>query len=309
MTAPSVRVGSRIVGPGHPVFVIAEIGINHNGCVETAKRLIDGAVLAGADAVKFQKRTPDLCVPRDQRGKVRDTPWGRMTYLDYKHRIEFGHDDYVEIDRYCGERGILWFASCWDEASVAFVERFQPPCYKLASASLTDTRLLEAMRSTGRPIMLSTGMSTMNQIRHAMSPLRDHEVLLAHCTSSYPCPPEEQNLLMIRALRDRFPAVPVGYSGHELDLAPTWAAVALGATFIERHVTLDRSMWGSDQAASIEVGELIQLVNVVRRLERSLGDGVKRVYESELDSLQRLRRVNGLSPADHGSAEVALQAS
>ncbi|MES1166099.1 MAG: N-acetylneuraminate synthase family protein [Verrucomicrobiota bacterium] len=286
-----VRIGDKWVGAGSPVFVIAEIGINHNGSLDIAKRLIDGAVLAGADAVKFQKRTPERCVPRDQWDIERDTPWGRMTYIEYRRRIEFGPREYAEIDRHCRERGILWFASCWDEESVDFMESFQPPCYKVASASLTDLPLLKKKRATGRPLIISTGMSTVEEIEQAVEALGRENLLIAHATSSYPCPPEHLNLNMIGTLQRLYPECPIGYSGHEVGLAPTWAAVTLGATFVERHITLDRAMWGTDQAGSVEIGGLLRLVANIRDIERSLGDGVKRIYEGEIAARKKLRRV------------------
>jgi N-acetylneuraminate synthase len=286
-----VKIGDKWIGAGSPVFVIAEIGINHNGSLDVAKRLIDGAVLAGADAVKFQKRTPEKCVPRDQWNVERDTPWGRLTYIDYRRKMEFGPREYAEIDRHCRERRILWFASCWDEESVDFMESFQPPCYKVASASLTDTPLLKKMRDTGRPLILSTGMSTTEEIATAIEAIGRKDLLVAHATSSYPCPPEHLNLNMITTLKAQYPDCPIGYSGHEVGLAPTWAAVTLGATFVERHITLDRAMWGSDQAGSVEIGGLLRLVANIRDIERSLGDGVKRIYEGEIAARKKLRRV------------------
>ncbi len=295
-----VRIGDKWIGAGSPVFVIAEIGINHNGSLEIAKRLIDGAVLAGVDAVKFQKRTPERCVPRDQWNIERDTPWGRLTYIEYRRRIEFGPREYAEIDRHCRERGILWFASCWDEESVDFMESFQPPCYKIASASLTDTPLLKKVSATGRPLILSTGMSTPEEIDAAVSTIGRKNLLIAHATSSYPCPPEHLNLNMIGTLKNLYPDCPIGYSGHEVGLAPTWAAVTLGATFVERHITLDRAMWGTDQAGSVEIGGLLRLVANIRDIERSLGDGVKRIYEGEIAARTKLRRViNGASPSSN----------
>jgi N-acetylneuraminate synthase len=287
-----VRLGDRLVGDGQPVFVIAEIGINHNGSLDIARKLIDGAVLAGCDAVKFQKRTPELCVPKDQWNTERDTPWGRMTYIEYRHKVEFGEHEYTAIDRHCKERGIMWLASCWDEQSVEFIEKFSPPCYKVASASLTDHELLLATRRTGRPMIISTGMSTMEEIETGVRLLGEDNLLIAHSTSSYPCPIHELNLRMVETLKARFPRCPIGYSGHEVGLAPTWAAVTLGATFVERHITLDRSMWGSDQAASVEIGGLMRLVSNIRDIEKALGDGVKRVYDTELAQRKRLRRVS-----------------
>jgi N-acetylneuraminate synthase len=285
-------VGHRVVGDGQPVFIIGEIGINHNGSVDLAKQLIAGAARAGADAVKFQKRTPEKCVPRDQWHLRRETPWGCMTYIEYRHRIEFGLDDYVEIDRCCQEHGILWFASCWDEEAVDFIQQFDPPCFKAASASLTDSDLLRKFRSTGCPLMISTGMSTMSEIVNAVCVTGTDRLMIAHSTSTYPCPPNDLNLRMIDTLKRAFPSCPIGYSGHEVGLAPTWAAVAVGATFIERHLTLDRSMWGSDHAASVELGGFERLVTNIRDIERALGDGTKRVYDGELEPRRRLRRAH-----------------
>ena len=291
MKNATTRIGTRLVGDGQPVFVIAEIGINHNGSLAIAKKLIDGDVLAGCDAVKFQKRTPEKCVPRDQWDVERETPWGRMRYIEYRHRVEFGLMEYAEIDRYCKEKGIIWFASCWDEDSVDFIEQFDPPLYKSASASLTDTELLLKMRLTGKPLMMSTGMSTSEEIEHAVMSVGSDNLLIAHATSTYPCPPHQLNLRMIQTLKNVYPRCPIGYSGHEVGLSPTWAAVSLGATFIERHITLDRAMWGSDQAASVEIGGLMRLVSNIRDIEKALGDGIKRVYDDELKQRTRLRRV------------------
>ncbi|HWR50106.1 MAG TPA: N-acetylneuraminate synthase family protein [Bryobacteraceae bacterium] len=285
----AIQIGNRLVGEGQPVFVIAEIGINHNGDVELAKKLVDIASVAGCDAVKFQKRTPALCVPAEQRGLMRETPWGVMTYMEYRQRTEFGASEYLEIDRHCRSKGMLWFASSWDEPSLDFIESFKPVCHKIASASLTDNDLLLRIKDTGRPVILSTGMSTMEQIRHAVSMLDTSRLLLAHATSAYPCKPVELNLRMIHTLRSEF-GCPVGYSGHETGLAPTLAAVAVGAAFVERHITLDRAMWGSDQAASVEPGGLMRLVRDIRVIESAMGDGVKQVYESELPLVARLRR-------------------
>lgn len=279
------------IGTPSPTYIIAEIGINHNGSLDMAKKLIDEAVAAGCSAVKFQKRTPELCVPRDQWAIQRDTPWGRMTYMEYRHKVEFSFVEYVEINRYCRELGIDWFASCWDELSVDFIEQFNPPLYKAASASLTDHALLAKMKSTGKPLIISTGMSTMNEIVEAVEAIGTDNLLIAHSTSSYPCPLEEVNLRMINTLMDIFPDIPIGYSGHETGLATTIAAVAMGACFVERHFTLDRAMWGSDQAASVEPTGMHRLVKDIRAVEEALGDGVKHVYASELSSRNKLRRV------------------
>jgi N-acetylneuraminate synthase len=291
---PAVKIGDRYVGEEQSVFVIAEIGINHNGSLEIAEKLIDGAVKAGCDAVKFQKRTPELCVPLEQWNVMRDTPWGRMSYIDYKRKIEFGEQEYEHIDALCKRLGIMWFASCWDLPSIEVVERFAPPCYKAASASLTDHELLRAMKATGRPLMISTGMSSADEIDAAVSAVGHKNLLIAHSTSTYPCPVEELNLRMIRTLKREYPRCPIGYSGHETGLAPTWAAVALGATFIERHITLDRAMWGTDHAASVELSGLTRLVQQIRDVERAVGDGIKRVYDSEIPIRRKLRRVESV---------------
>ncbi|RME86816.1 MAG: N-acetylneuraminate synthase [Anaerolineae bacterium] len=288
-----IKLGNKLVGDGHPVYIVAEIGINHNGDLEIAKRMIDAAVHAGVDAVKFQKRTPEICTPPEQQKQMRETPWGYITYLEYRHKVEFGLEEYREIDRYCKEKGIPWLASVWDEPSVDFLEQFDTPAYKIPSAALTDHNLLRRVRKTGRPVILSTGMSTMDQIRKAVEVLGTKDLLITHCTSSYPCDPEELNLRMIQTLREEFPEVPIGYSGHEVGLVPSAVAVALGACLVERHLTLDRAMWGSDQAASVEPMGFEKLVKYIRVTEVALGDGVKRVYESELPSLRKLRRFYG----------------
>ena len=290
--ARAVQIGDRMVGDGYPTYVVAEIGINHNGSVDIAKKMIDSAKHAGVDAVKFQKRTPELCVPPEQRGVMRETPWGYITYLDYRYKVEFEQAQYEEIDRYCKEVGIDWFASVWDEPSVDFMEQFHPLCYKVPSASLTDHALLARLRAAGRPIILSTGMSTMEQIEQAVAVVGQERLMITHTTSTYPCDPEELNLNMIGTLRQKFP-VPIGYSGHEVGLIPSVVAVALGACLVERHITLDRAMWGSDQAASVEGGGFERMVHYIRVTEASLGDGVKKVYGSEMSSLKKLRRVVG----------------
>jgi N-acetylneuraminate synthase len=277
------------VGDGHPAYIVGEIGINHNGDLEIAKQLIDLAKWAGADAVKFQKRTPKLAVPDDQKDKMRETPWGYISYLEYRHKVEFGKKEYGEIDAYCRQKGMTWFVSVWDEPSVDFMEDFYPACYKIPSASLTDHKLLKYVADTGRPVILSTGMSTMNQIQEAVRKLVMSRLMITHTTSTYPCEPEELNLKMISTLREKFPC-PIGYSGHEVGLVISAVAVAMGACLVERHITLDRAMWGSDQAASVEPGGLQRLVKYIRVTEKAVGDGAKRVYASEQPSLEKLRR-------------------
>jgi len=285
-----IKIGNRLIGDRHPVYIVAEIGINHNGSVEIAKKMIDVAVHAGVDAVKFQKRTPEHCTPPEQQKQMRETPWGYISYLDYRHKIEFDEAQYRQIEHHCREKNMTWFASVWDEASVDFMEKFDPPVYKIPSAALTDHSLLRYVRKAGKPMILSTGMSTMKEIRAAVEVIGTESLVITHCTSTYPCDPEELNLRMIQTLHDEFPC-PIGYSGHEVGLVPSAIAVALGACMVERHLTLDRAMWGSDQAASVEPAGFERLVKYIRVSEASLGDGVKHVYESELPSLKKLRRV------------------
>lgn len=286
-----VRIGRSTIGPGFPVYVIGEIGLNHNGDVELAKRLIDVAVEAGAQAVKFQKRTPEIATPEHMRDVPRETPWGTMSYLDYRRRVEFGEAEYLEIASHALRAGIDWFASPWDEPSVDFLERLDVVAHKIASACLTDLALLERVAATGKPVILSTGMSTFDEIDRAVEVLGTERLVLMHATSSYPMPPEEANLRAIDTLRRRHPGVPVGYSGHERGLQISIAAVALGAVAVERHLTLDRTMWGSDQAASLEPSGFEHLVRDIRIVGEAMGDGVKRVFPGEEAPRAKLRRV------------------
>ncbi len=284
-----VRIGEEIVGREQPVYVIGEIGINHNGDLDIAKQLIDVAADAGAQAVKFQKRTPHISTPEDMRHTLRQTPWGEMTYLDYRYRVEFEAEQYSEIARHAASRGVDWFASPWDVPSVAFLEDLDVSCHKVASASVTDLELLSALRETGKPIILSTGMSTLEQIDRAVETVGTERLVLMHATSTYPLPPHEANLRALPALEVRY-GVPVGYSGHETGLEISYAAVTLGAVAVERHITLSRDMWGSDQGASLEPEELTALVAGIRTVEVALGDGVKRVMPGEHQPMARLRR-------------------
>ena len=288
-----IKIGNHMVGDGHPAYIIAEIGINHNGDLNIAKQMIDAAVHAGVNTVKFQKRTPDVATPPEQQTQMRETPWGYITYLDYRYRVEFSEEQYCEIDQHCKEKGITWLVSVWDQPSVDFMEKFDTPAYKIPSASLTDYGLIQKARTTGKPLILSTGMSTMEQIRQGVKIAGEDNLVLMHCTSTYPCEPEELNLRMVKSLRREFPTIPIGYSGHEVGLVPSSVAVALGACMVERHLTLDRAMWGSDQAASVEPGGFERLVKYIRVSEAALGDGVKKVYASEMGSMKKLRRVNG----------------
>jgi N-acetylneuraminate synthase len=286
----SVRVGDRIVGENAPCFLVAEIGINHNGDIEIARMLMQLAASAGFDAVKFQKRTVDVVYPPEELAKPREHPWG-TTNGDLKRHLEFGEEQFREINDYARELGIIWFASCWDEGAVDFIERFDPPAYKIASASLTDDNLLRHTRAQGKPIILSTGMSDVKQVQHAVDILGLQDLVILHAVSTYPARYDELNLRAMCSLRDSFPGVPVGYSGHETGLAPSVAAVAMGACMVERHITLDRSMFGSDQAASLGPSGFERLVRDIRLVETSMGDGNKQVLEREVPIREKLRRV------------------
>ncbi|HWH25321.1 MAG TPA: N-acetylneuraminate synthase family protein [Pseudolysinimonas sp.] len=287
----TVTIGRHTIGARQPAYLIGEIGLNHNGSVELAKQLIDVAADAGVQAVKFQKRTPEISTPEHMRDVQRETPWGTMSYLEYRYRVEFNREQYIEIGDHATLRGLDWFASPWDEPSVDFLEDLNVVAHKVASASLTDHGLLRALAATGKPIILSTGMSTLDEIDSAVDVLGTDNLVLLHATSTYPMPAGEANLRMIHTLRDRYAGVPVGYSGHEPGLQISLAAAALGAVAIERHITLDRTMWGSDHAASLEPTGLQHLVRDVRVIEEALGDGVKRVFPGELAPLAKLRRV------------------
>ena len=283
-----IRIGNVPVGDGHPCFVVAEIGINHNGDLEIAKKLIDLARVAGCNAVKFQKRTVDVVYSKEELDKPRESPFGD-TNRDLKYGLEFKLEEYQQIEKYCRDKNIIWFASCWDEQSVDFISQFDVPCYKIASACLTDDNLLKHTRTKGRPIILSTGMSTLEQIDHAVEVLGKDDLIVLQSTSTYPSNYDELNLDVIPFLRKRY-GVPVGYSGHETGLPSSVAAVALGASIIERHITLDRAMWGSDHAASLGPSGIIKLVQEMRLVETSMGDGIKRVIDRELPIMKKLRR-------------------
>lgn len=285
-----VKIGNTLVGDNHPCFIVAEIGINHNGDIEVAKKLIDLAKLSGCNAVKFQKRTVDVVYTSEELSKPRETPFGN-TNGDLKYGLEFGFEEYQEIDRYCRERHIPWFASCWDEDSVDFIDQFDVPCYKIASASLTDDNLIRHNKAKGKPIIMSTGMSTLEQVDRAVNIIGKDDLIILHTTSTYPAIHKELNLSVIPALRKRY-GIPVGYSGHETGIPSSVAAVALGACVVERHITLDRAMWGSDQAASLGPSGIIKMVKEIRLVEDAMGDGVKKIFESEVPIIYKLRRVD-----------------
>jgi N-acetylneuraminate synthase len=283
-----VKIGGKSVGDDKPCFIVGEIGINHNGDIKIAKKLIDTSFLAGVNAVKFQKRTIEALYTPEELAKPRETPFG-TTYGEYRRAVEFGYEQYKEIDRYCWEKGMIWYASCWDEQAVDFISQFRVPCIKIPSASLTDSNLLRHMRSKKLPLILSTGMSTIEEVDHAVKVLGKDDLVILHSCSAYPSPYEEINLRVIPLLRQRY-GVPVGYSGHETGIATSSAAVVLGACMVERHITLDRGMPGTDHAASLGINGLIHLVRDIRLVETGMGDGIKRVTESEIPQIKRLRR-------------------
>jgi len=285
----TIKIGNRLVGDDQPCFIIAEIGINHNGDIDLAKRLISVAVAAGCDAVKFQKRTIDVVFTPEELAKPRENPFG-PTNGDLKYGLEFDQEDYEQIDAFCKSIRMRWFASPWDEASVDFLEQFAPPVYKIASASLTDDNLLRHLRKTGKPLIVSTGMSTYAEIDHAVEVLGKQDLILMHATSTYPANYDELNLRAIPTMATRY-GVPIGYSGHETGIPTSVCAAALGACCVERHITMDRAMWGSDQAASLEPNGISRVVRDIRLWEQAKGDGVKRVYEREVPVIKKLRRV------------------
>ncbi len=278
-------------------YIIAEIGINHNGDLKNALRLIDIAAAAGCDAVKFQKRNPDVCVPEHQKNVMRDTPWGQMTYLEYKYKVEFEKAEYDAIDAHCKSHGIEWSASPWDMDSLEFLKQYDVPFLKVPSAMLTNNELLEGCVASGKRVIFSTGMSTREEIDNAVAVLRKaklvynnpHTIGLLHCNSTYPAPINELNLSGIQTLSAEYPDFEIGYSGHEFRLGTTVAAIYLGASIIERHITLDRQMWGSDHLASVEPQGLFKLVSGIRELEEAFGDGVIQVTESEKPVRAKLR--------------------
>ena len=291
MANQSIKISDHIIGNSNPVFMVAEIGINHNGSLDIAKRLIDAAFACNWHCAKFQKRSPDLCVPEKQKNILRDTPWGKITYLEYKYKVEFDHKEYSYINKYCKEKPIDWTASVWDLSSLEFLLNYDVSFIKIPSAKLTEDELLKAVSQSGKPIVLSTGMSTTEEVDKAVGILEKYskgDYVLMHTNSAYPAPVDELNLRVINYLRDRYKCI-VGYSGHEYGLEPSVIAVTLGAKIIERHITLNHNMWGSDHAASLEVHAMDMLIKRIEGIRTALGDGVKRVTKTELESRKKLR--------------------
>lgn len=313
--AKDIKIGNLWIGRNHPCFFIAEVGINHNGDIDIAKKLIDAAVVVGCQAVKFQKRTVPAVYSADELAKPRAVDRGVLegavrrgvlskesverlkrsdfkdsTNGDLKWALEFTTDEYGEIDRYCKEKGIIWFASPWDEGSVDFLEQFDPPCYKVASAMLTHQGILRKIKTTGRPAIVSTGMSTMEEIKRAVEVLSGVPLILLHTVSTYPANDNEINLRMIVKLKKEFPDIPIGYSGHENGIGISLAAATLGAHVIERHITLDRKMFGTDQGASLEPADFARLIKEVNGVRIAFGDGIKKVLPSEIPIREKLRK-------------------
>jgi len=286
-----LKIGNRFIGDNEPVYLIAEIGINHNGDIQVAKRLLDATWATGWDCGKFQKRTPDICVPENQKNVMRQTPWGEMTYLEYKKRVEFKKPEYDYIDRYCREKPLDWTASVWDLPSLEFLMRYDVPFIKLPSAKITDLTLVEECARSGKPVFASTGMSTLAEVDTLVELLEKRlgkNYVLFHCNSTYPAKLDELNMLMINTLRDRYDCL-VGYSGHEEEIMPATIAPVYGACIIERHVTLDHTMWGTDQAASLEIRGMDFLAKRVRSVRTIAGDGIKTVFEGEEKMRTKLR--------------------
>jgi N-acetylneuraminate synthase len=289
----TIEVGGTLTGEGCPVFIIAEVGINHNGDIDLAKKLIDVAAVAGCNAVKFQKRNPDEAVPEEYKNVKRETPWGTMTYLEYRKKIEFWEEQYDEIDAYCKEKNIMWIASAWDISSVNFLKKYDLPAFKIPSALITDKHYLALLKRLHKPLIVSTGMAEIELVKKVVGFLGEDRIILLHTVSSYPARSESINLKVIKTYQDLFNCT-VGYSGHEVGLQVTLAAVSLGAKVIERHITLDRSMWGTDQAASVEPVGLIRLTRDIRIIESAMGDGEKRMLPEELEVEKKLRKVYSL---------------
>jgi len=293
MANMKIKIGNKLITKNHTPYFIAEIGINHNGDMNIAKKLIDAANATNWDSVKFQKRVPELAVPEDQKGIMRETPWGRMTYLDYKKRIEFGEKEYDEIDTYCKAKPIDWSASPWDMPSVEFLAKYDLPYIKIASATNHDKDILKRCCEIGKPIIVSTGMSTIDEIDDTVNFLEKHsngDYIILHTNSSYPTNNCDLNLRMIETLQSRYNCL-VGYSGHEYEIESSVVAAALGAVMIERHITLSHDMWGTDQKSSLAISGMYLLRNRVLRVYEALGDGVKVLGENELQVRKKLRGI------------------
>ena len=271
-------------------FLIAEIGINHNGSLQLAKKLIDLAKKYGFDAVKFQKRNPDVSTPEYLKETIRSTPWGEITYLKYKKKIEFGYKEFKEIDKYCKKKKIIWFASAWDIESQKFLKKFNLKYNKVASAMLTNFKLIEEIAKERRKTLISTGLATLKDIEKCVKIFKKAKCkfVLMHCVSAYPCPPEKLNLNTIISLKKKFKCE-IGYSGHETSVSPTILAYYLGAKYIERHITLDRSMWGTDQSASLSEPGIKNLTNIINKTKKIFGNGKKVFSKDEKNLLKKFK--------------------
>ncbi len=271
---------------GKKIYLIGEIGINHNGSLRLAKKLIDQAKKCNFDFVKFQKRTPEICVPNKKKEILKQTPWGNMTYLDYKYKIEFGKKEFDQIDKYCKKVKIDWFSSAWDIPSLNFLRTYKNKFNKVASAMLTNKDLLNKISQQRKTTFISTGMSTYEDIDNAVKIFKKNKCkfILMHSVSSYPCPESDLNLRMIQMLKKKYKCE-VGYSGHEVSVGPSTFAIALGANYVERHITLDRTMWGTDQSASLEYNGMLQLSNLARKFENCIGNGIKKITKDEKKKL------------------------
>jgi len=288
------KIINNYINSQNSIYFIGEIGINHNGDLDLAKRIMKEAKVSGFSAVKFQKRNPEITTPEEVKDNLRETPWGNMTYLEYKFKIEFQKREYDEINKYAKELNIDWFASCWDEESLDFINRYDVPCIKIASACITNKKLMNQHVKTEKPLIMSTGMSSLDQIEKAFNILSQNPLAILHSTSTYPCPPEELNLNMIKTMKSLYPKNPIGYSGHESGLSTSIAAAVIGAKIIERHITIDRSLWGTDQAASLGPEGMRKLIGSVNSVIKSLGDGIKKVYPSEQKSITNLRTIDDI---------------
>ena len=291
MANKSIKLGNFTVTENSVPYMIAEIGINHNGDMQIAKRLLDAAYACEWDCAKFQKRTPELAVPEAQKQVPRETPWGTMPYIEYKKRVEFEKAEYDEIDNYCRQKPMDWSASPWDIPSLEFLLQYDIPFIKIPSAMNTNEEMIKKACESGKPVIISEGMSELDEMDKTVSWLEKYsngDYIICHTNSTYPSPNKELNLRLIPEMKKRYDCL-VGYSGHEANLEPSVIAAVLGACVIERHVTLSHEMWGSDQKASLEVQAMSLLKKRITSSLETLGTGEKKLYESEMKKRRELR--------------------